>query len=66
MATRDDIEDRVRVVEQKQLVHEAVCAERYKGIANRLNVIMAGIFLLLSAVAAGDPLVAIVKKALGG
>ncbi len=66
MATRDDIEDRMRTVEQRQLVHEAVCAERYKGIALRLNVIMCGIGLLLTAVAAGDPLVGVIKKMMGG
>lgn len=62
----DALEARVRAIEIDQSVHEATCAERYKGIALRLNVIMAGIGILLTAVAAGDPLVGVLKKLLGG
>lgn len=62
----DPLEARVRTVEADQRVHEAICAERYKGIANRLNIIMAGIGIILAAIAAGDPLVAFLKKLSGG
>ena len=59
-------EDRMRDVETKVAVHEAVCAVRYKGIELRLNIIMAGIGIILTAIAAGDPLVGLIRKALGG
>lgn len=61
-----DIERRLRTVENRADVHEAICAERYKGIALRLNIVMGGIGILLTAVAAGDPLVAVVRKIWGG
>lgn len=52
-----DTEARLRVVETAQAVHEAVCAERHKGITMRLNVVLAGIGVLLAALAGGAPLV---------
>lgn len=56
----------MRIVESRHDVHEAICAERAKGITLRLNVIMVGIGILLTAVAAGDPLVGLLKKMMGG
>lgn len=64
--TEEPLEARVRVVEADQRVHEAVCAERYKGIAVRLNVILAGMGIILTAIAAGDPLVGVIRKIIGG
>lgn len=67
MAPPDAWDGRLRTVETKQEVHEAICAERYKGIALRLNVILAGIGIILTAIAAGDPLVGLIRRAcLGG
>jgi hypothetical protein len=42
----DSIRDRAEVVDKRTSVHEAVCAERYKGINNKLNYIIVGIALL--------------------
>lgn len=64
MTTADDLDPRVREVETAVRVHEAVCAERYKQINLRLNIIMAGIGIILTAVAAGDPLVGVLRAVL--
>jgi len=61
----EDIEDRLRLVERATAVHEAVCAERYKGITLRLNVLMGLLFILLGAAATGNPLIALIQRALG-
>ena len=37
----DEMDERMRVVEQKLNTHEAVCAERYTGINNALESINA-------------------------
>lgn len=73
----DPIEIRMRVIESRTDVHEAVCAERYKGLAAqndalrrdlglRLNIAIGGIGIILTAIAAGDPLVNLIKKMAGG
>jgi hypothetical protein len=63
--SEDDLEKRMRTVEQSQAVHEAVCAERYRGITLRLNVTMALLLAMLGAAAAGNPVVAALTKLLG-
>lgn len=60
-----DLEPRIRDVEMSTRVHEAVCAERYKAINLRLNVIMAGLGIVLAAIAAGDPLVGLLRSMAG-
>jgi len=59
-------EARLRVLERDQAVHEAVCAERYKGITLRLNIVMAALLLLLGAAASGNPVVAALRAVMGG
>ena len=56
----------MRVVEARAEVHEAICAERYKGLLLRLNIIMFGIGVILTAIAAGDPLVGLARRLLIG
>jgi hypothetical protein len=60
-----DLEPRVRATELTQAVHEATCAERYKAINLRLNIIMAGLGIVLAAIAAGDPLVGLLRAMAG-
>ena len=61
MAAPEAMDHRVREVEAAQRVHEAVCAERYKAINLRLNVIMSGVGIIITAIAAGDPLVSLLR-----
>lgn len=57
----DETESRVNRLERDTAVHEAVCAERYRGITVRLNVVMAALGMILTAIAAGDPLVGFLR-----
>jgi hypothetical protein len=61
-----DEDERLRKLERDVAVHEAVCAERYKGIMLRLNVVMALLLTLVGAAAMGNPVVAAVRQILGG
>lgn len=47
-------------------MHDAVCGERYRAINFKLNIAVAGIGIILTAVSAGDPLVAFLRRILGG
>jgi hypothetical protein len=58
-------DDRLRTVEQSQAVHEAVCAERYKAINLRLNIIMVGLSILLVGAVAGNPALTALRAILG-
>lgn len=62
----EDLEQRVRTMERTQAVHEAVCAERYKGITVRLNVLLGLLLALVGAAAAGNPLVEAITRIAGG
>lgn len=59
-------EGRVATLEKQFAVHEAVCGERYKSINFKLNVTVAGIGIILTAISAGDPLVAFLRRVVGG
>lgn len=61
-----DEEERLRKVEMAWAVHEAVCAERYRGITLRLNVVMGLLMALVGAAAAGNPVIAAMRQILGG
>lgn len=61
-----DDEQRIATLERNVAVHEAVCAERYKGINTKLNIVLGGIGILLTAVSAGDPLILFLRRMLGG
>jgi len=65
MGEGPDIDKRVRDVETAWKVHEAVCAERYKGITLRLNVTMGLLGLLLTAVVGGNPVLAALARMVG-
>ena len=58
-------DSRLREVEQAQAVHEAVCAERYKAINLRLNILMAGMAILLAGAVAGNPVLTALRAAMG-
>lgn len=58
-------EARIAAVEMAQAVHEAVCGERYKSINFKLNIVVGGIGILLTAVSAGDPLVTFLRRVFG-
>ena len=58
-------EMRIATLEKNVAVHEAVCAERYKGINTKLNIVLAGIGIILTAVSAGDPLVMFLRRIFG-
>jgi hypothetical protein len=62
----DDLEQRVRTMERTQAVHEAVCAERYKGITLRLNLLLGLLVALVGAAAAGNPVIAAITRIAGG
>ena len=57
---------RVATLERQVAVHEAVCGERYKAINFKLNVVIGGVAIILTAISAGDPLVAFLRRAVGG
>lgn len=59
-------ESRIAAVEKEFAVHHAVCLERYKSINFKLNVVVAGIGIILTAISAGDPLVAFLRRVVGG
>lgn len=59
-------EARLSAVERGHAVHEAVCAERYKGINFKLNVILIGVGIILTAIAMGDPLILFLRGVLAG
>lgn len=61
-----DDEQRIATLERNVAVHEAVCAERYKGINVKLNVVLCGIGIILTAVSAGDPLLLFLRRMIGG
>ena len=61
-----DDEQRIATLERNVAVHEAVCAERYRGINSKLNIVLAGIGILLTAVSAGDPLILFLRRMFGG
>lgn len=54
------------LLERQYAVHEAVCSERYKAINFKLNIVVAGIGIILTAISAGDPLVAFLRRLVGG
>lgn len=58
-------EARVAKIELSQAVHEAICGERYRLINFKLNVAIAGIGIILTAISAGDPLVAFMRRIFG-
>jgi hypothetical protein len=58
-------EARVAALETRFAVHDAVCGERYRAINFKLNIAIAGISILLTAVSAGDPLVTFLRRLLG-
>jgi hypothetical protein len=59
-------EARVATLERQFAVHEAVCGERYRSINFKLNIALAGIGIILTAISAGDPLVAFLRRMVGG
>lgn len=59
-------EARVAALEKQVAVHEAICGERYKSINYKLNITIAGIGIILTAISAGDPLVAFLRRVVGG
>jgi len=59
-------EERVGRIEKDFAVHKAVCSERYKSINFKLNVVVCGIGIILTAVSAGDPLLLFLRQILGG
>ena len=59
-------EARVATLERQFAVHEAVCGERYRSINFKLNIALAGIGIILTAISAGDPLVAFLRRMAGG
>jgi hypothetical protein len=63
----DDMVDEIRVstLERQFAVHEAICGERYKAINFKLNITVTGLVIILTAISAGDPLVAFLRRALG-
>ena len=58
-------EARMALLERQYAVHEAVCSERYKAINFKLNIVVAGIGIILTAISAGDPLVAFLRRLIG-
>lgn len=58
-------EARVSKLELSQAVHEAICGERYRQINYKLNVAIAGIGIILTAISAGDPLIAFLRRVFG-
>lgn len=58
-------EQRIALIEKAAAVHEAICGERYKAINFKLNVVVAGLGIILAAISAGDPLVAFLRRILG-
>lgn len=58
-------EARVALLERQVAVHEAVCGERYKAINFKLNIVVAGVGIILTAISAGDPLVAFLRRLAG-
>lgn len=59
-------EARVAQLERQFAVHEAICGERYKSINFKLNITVAGLGIILTAISAGDPLVAFLRRVVGG
>lgn len=59
-------EARVATLERQFAVHEAVCGERYRSINFKLNIALAGIGIILTAISSGDPLVAFLRRMMGG
>jgi hypothetical protein len=59
-------EARVATLERQFAVHEAICGERYKSINFKLNITVAGLGIILTAISAGDPLVAFLRRVVGG
>jgi hypothetical protein len=59
-------EARVAALEKQVAVHEAICGERYKSINFKLNITVGGIGIILTAISAGDPLVAFLRRVVGG
>ena len=55
-------EARIALLERQVAVHEAVCGERYKAINYKLNIAIAGIGIILTAISAGDPLIAFLRR----
>lgn len=53
-------------MEQKQAVHEAVCAERYKALNLKFAVIMSIQGVILLMLAGGSPVAAAIRHALSG
>ncbi len=58
-------EARVAALEKQVAVHEAVCGERYRAINFKLNVVVGGIGIILTAVSAGDPFVHFLRRVFG-
>jgi hypothetical protein len=58
-------EARMALLERQYAVHEAVCTERYRSINFKLNIVVAGIGIILTAISAGDPLVAFLRRLIG-
>ncbi|MBS7812336.1 hypothetical protein [Roseococcus pinisoli] len=68
-----DVNDRIRELEQSDsalrlatAVHEAVCAERYRGITWRLNILVALFVATLGAAAAGNPVMQALSRIFTG
>lgn len=55
------IELRVADMERKIAVHEAVCAERYKAVAVRMNTILAIQGLIVIMLAGGSPVASAIQ-----
>lgn len=60
------IDDRMRVVEQRVAVHEAVCSERYKALTVRLNIAIALLLVVVTALAADNAIMSGIKRISGG
>jgi hypothetical protein len=60
----ETLEPRVRVLEMQIARHEAVCAERYTGINNRLNWLIGVLSLLIFVLLIGEGSIADVAKRL--
>ncbi|MBS7811219.1 hypothetical protein [Roseococcus pinisoli] len=56
---------RLRAVELKQAVHEAQCLERQRQINYKLNLIIAGMAMLLGAGMTGNSALDLIRRWLG-
>jgi len=61
----DDLDARLRDAETAISVHEAVCAERYRAINFKLNVLLGALGLFLTALMGGNPVAAAISKMFG-